>query len=419
MRTYGIKKIWPICAFFLCQGASLFGISYAVLPLLLLLIWLAMNILHKGDLLTDLIRDNRIRWISYFYIIFLATVIVSDLLTGGKVTHLDGSLYNVAIGVYILLGYLIARSFDGDILNNISHHWFAFVLFLLLILVEFHQRDIYRFHHGVFVYKNILFSSIILVGLISLSLSIEYYNINKLLSCISVILVLWSFYSVYKYSISEVLPSLYAVNFLIILLLSEKKYLMYIFSLSMFSPTIFILSRADVLLQLRSVDLTSLDTWMKLLNERQYVWSAVIRMIGQYPFWGVGSGNFSTTCKKILIQMNASSIYETFAHAHNILLHNFAVHGVFAGTAFIAFLLSIFRLIFNAHVDREGTVLRLAVFGMWCVYVLYGLVDNALLYEEIIPLFWGSVGLFMGIAVKEGREMHVGVPQGKRYNSRL
>ncbi|NMB19200.1 MAG: O-antigen ligase family protein [Erysipelothrix sp.] len=396
-----VKNKWPMHVFFISQGVSLFGIGYAVLPVLILLFWLVKTAIKTPGMFKDLFTDDRCYWVWIYYLLFIVTVIISDLTVGGKLTHLEGPLYNLALGVYMLLGYLVVKSYDSDEVQIFTNSWFVLWLFALLAIVEIYYRGIYRYHHGIFAAPHILFSGVIMVGLVNLAHLVERYNFNRFLSSISVILVLWSLISSYKYSVSDVLPHLYVICAFIIMLLSTKKLPMCFFSFLIFGSVICVLCKLDVLDQIKSIDLTSTDLWMGLLSGREYVWSATVRMIGQYPFLGVGSGNFSAVCKKILTEMNVASPYNTFAHAHSLLLQNFVVHGMFAGTAFIALLLSVFRLIFNNFGIERNMASRLAALGLWLIYVLYGSVDNAPLYEEMIPLFWGSIGLFMGMVAKE------------------
>jgi len=402
-----IKTKWPMHVFFISQGISLFGVGYAALPIILLPFWLIGTVKKTRNILIDFVVDDQIRWIAFYYVIFVLTVFMSDLIMKGSFTHLDGPLYKIAFGVFVMLGYVIAKSFDSNELQKVAHGWAVFWLCALLVVVEAHYKGIYPYHHGIFATPHILFSGLIMIGLVNVAYLAESSS-NKLLSLISVIMMLWSLFCSYKYSVSDLLPHLYLVGIIVIFLLSTKRLSMHIVSILVFASTVYFLFRPDVLAQLRSTDMTSADLWMKLLNERQFVWSAVTRMIGQYPLWGVGSGNFSAVCEKILREMNSTSSYSTFAHAHNLLLQNFAVHGVFAGIAFVVILLLVFRLIFNIFGSGEIAAIRLAMLGLWSVYVLYGSVDNAPLYEEIIPLFWGSLGLLMGIVAKERSKKHDG-----------
>ena len=73
-------------------------------------------------------------------------VIISDLAVGGKLTHLDGPLYGLSLGVYMLLGYLVARIYNLDEVLMLAHRWLALWLFLLLVVAEIYYHEIYRYH---------------------------------------------------------------------------------------------------------------------------------------------------------------------------------------------------------------------------------------------------------------------------------
>jgi len=403
MNMNNIKNKWPMHVFFISQGISLFGVGYATLPLLILLFWLIYSVRKsKNIIIRDLTKNNTIQWIVFYYFLFVVAVIVSDIVMNGNFTDLDGPLYKMAFGVYMLLGYLIARSFSSEEIQSTAHYWVVFWLLVLLVFIKIYYNGIYRYHHGIFASPHILFSGLIMISLINMAHIIENINIKNNIYLFSCILILLSFILSYRYSTSDVLAHLYLTCAFIMLILSTKKISMYLVSFLVFALIIFFAFNPNVFAQFKSVDVTHPNWWMELLNQREYVWSAAIRMIGQHPIWGVGSGNFRTVCGAILEEMNNTTPYMTFAHAHNLLLQNFAVHGVIAGTTFVVFLLAIFRSIFNSPANTTNATFRLATLALWAIYVIYGSVDNAPLYEEIIPLFWGTVGLFLGSAAKEG-----------------
>ena len=53
----------------------------------------------------DLFTDNRCYWVWIYYLLFIVMVCISDLIVGGRLTHVEGPLYNLALGIYMLLGY--------------------------------------------------------------------------------------------------------------------------------------------------------------------------------------------------------------------------------------------------------------------------------------------------------------------------
>mgnify|MGYP001216278624 CR=1 FL=1 len=403
------SRNWPVHVFFFCQGMTLFGVGYAGLPLILLLFWLVAASRNRFYIFFDLARDDRTRWVLFYYVIFISSIIVSDIFTRGNFAHLDGPLYNLALGVYMSIGYLLTRSFRSNELQEIAHRWLAFWLLVLLILVEADYREVYHYSHGIFSHPYILFSGVAMMSLANESYAIGRCNTKKLLSLGTAILVVWALSCTYRYCTSDVLPPLFMSGAFMVLFLSTKRYSIYVSSMLFFSGAAFILYDGHASACLRNFDLTSLDMsfiWHKLSSGRDYVWSAAVRIISQHPLFGVGSGRFSAACRSAMLEINPQPPYDTFTHAHSLLLQQFAVHGIFAGVAFIGLLFSLFRLIFHAVESRDSSIFRLMMLGLWFVYFFYGLIDNATLYEEIIPLFWGSAGLLMGAVVgkKGGQE---------------
>jgi hypothetical protein len=74
-----------------------------------------------------------------------------------------------------------------------------------------------------------------------------------------------------------------------------------------------------------------------------------------------------------------------------------AVHGLIAGVAFIGFLLSALRCVLYSYRREKALAFPLSVLGIFSVCFVYGLVEVAPLFEELIPLIWGSLGLLMGM----------------------
>ena len=127
-----------------------------------------------------------------------------------------------------------------------------------------------------------------------------------------------------------------------------------------------------------------------------------MRIFGQHPLLGVGSRNFSSLCREILAEMGLTSP-EDFSHSHNIFFQNVVAHGFIAGFAYLGIFLSLFRLVVQSLKTVSREIMTWAVFSILFVYVFHGLVDVAPYNEEIIPFIWGSVGLLMGMVVKEAK----------------
>ncbi|NLU28386.1 MAG: O-antigen ligase family protein [Bacteroidales bacterium] len=395
-----VKNKWPMHLFFIGLGAALFGVGYASLPLLLLLFWLFKSLKREPEIIKQVFRDDDLRWILVYYLIFIVMVTVSDLVMGGKLTHLNGPLYNLAIGIYMFLGFLIAKSFDTKSLHNISHRWLTFWLFLLLVIVELRYNGIITYRHGIFVHIHILFYGVVVMGLVNFVYFIERFEIGKVISWVSGLLSLWVLVCVYRYSISDVIPHLYVAGIVLIFVFSGKKWPMYILAVLLFGLAIFMITNDALLVKLQKIDLRSPNIWMDLLNGREDIWTIALRMIGEHPLFGVGSGRFGTVSEELLMKFGIVLRDNKFSHAHNFLLHNMAVHGIIAGLAYAGLLLSVIRLIIRSLTIQETETLSIAVFCIYFTYVIYGFVTNSPLNEEMIPLIWGSIGMLGGVVSK-------------------
>ena len=402
MNMSHVKNKWPMHVFFISQGITLFGVGYAILPVLLLLFWLVRTAIKTPDIFKDLFMDNHCYWVWIYYLLFIVMVCISDLMVGGRLTHVEGPLYNLALGIYMILGYLVAKSYDSDEVFKHAHRWLALWLFLLLAIAEIYYHEIYRYHHGVFAHPHVFFSGLVMVALVNVVFIIERFEYKKILSWFSCILALWALFSVYKYSISDIVPHLYIAGAVLVLLLSGRKHSMSILFFLMLGTAVFIILNSHILTKLQNIDLTSQSFWMGLLNHREYVWTVTLRIFGQHPLLGVGSRNFSSLCREILAEMGLTSP-EVFTHSHNIFFQNVVAHGFIAGFAYLGIFLSLFRLVVRSLKTVSSEIMTWAVFSILFVYVFHGLVDVAPYNEEIIPFIWGSVGLLMGMVVKEAK----------------
>lgn len=142
MNMSHVKNKWPMHVFFISQGITLFGVGYVILPVLLLLFWLVRTAIKTPDVFKDLFTDNRCYWVWIYYLLFIVMVCISDLMVGGRLTHVEGPLYNLALGIYMLLGYLVAKSYDSDEVFKHAHRWLALWLFLLLAIAEIYYHEI-------------------------------------------------------------------------------------------------------------------------------------------------------------------------------------------------------------------------------------------------------------------------------------
>lgn len=129
---------------------------------------------------------------------------------------------------------------------------------------------------------------------------------------------------------------------------------------------------------------------------RSYTYSAMLRIIGLNPIFGVGLGadslRYSIKCAEVY---KAESL---FIHGHNIYLQIWAESGVFA---LIAFLGSLFGALRAGRRALKGTAsrrLRGVVLG--CISglsgsMLFGITDYAWSYPRVMVLFWFIFALLL------------------------
>ena len=388
------KDNWPLHVFFISLGSALFGVGFAALPVLFLLGWLCCELKRNPKELINTIRDDRNFWIWVFYIVFLVVVFVSDIVNKSKLSNLDGILYSLAIGVFIACGSLLSRRNNARSVLALYSRWMTFWTVFVLSFVEFG-----RYKSGIFDNPNVLFSGIAMLGLLGLVFFMENKEHGNISRGISLACWAWSFSSIIRYSTSEALLPVFIVVSLILTILSDNSKSMVVLAVIFFCGALYFSFNGEILKSLESVDFVSIDFWRQLLNRRETIWTATARIISRYPLLGIGSGKFPEISSEILkaspdIKLGLQSYY---AHSHSLWTHQMAVHGLIAGTAFIGFLLSALRCVLYSYRREKALAFPLSVLGIFSVCYVYGLVEVAPLFEELIPLIWGSLGLLMGM----------------------
>lgn len=389
---------WPLHAFCFCLGAALFGVGFAALPVVVLFCWMLVKIRGCKGMMTRVFRDDPNFFIWLFFAVFLLFVVISDVVNGGKWTHLEGGLYSLAIGFFLVTGTLVAISHPHEKVVATYAGWIACWTVLLLFLLEMQYAGIYRFHHGVFVNPNILFSAVAMAGVVNLAFFMELPLRVPALKWVFPACAVWAASGVIRYSNSEaLLPVLIAAS-VILTVFSGNRKSMVVLAVALFFTAFYCSFDETILKSLGSVDFVSVDFWRRLLNQREAVWTVTARMISQYPLLGVGSGRFPEISTEILRANPEIKLrLHDYMHSHSIWVRHMAVHGLVAGTAFIGLLLSAARRVLYSYKKEKVLAFPLALLGLLLVYFLYGLVECAPFFEEMIPLVWGSLGLLMGM----------------------
>lgn len=400
MRFETIRENWVLHVLCISLGSSFFGVGYSALPVFALLLWtLKTTIKGKGKLLETML-DSRILWVWIFYALFLVTIVISDIAKGGKWTHLDGLSYNLATGFFMLFGFLIAGRSRVEETICVYFGWLSVFTFLLLGLVEMRFGGLYRYHSGVFVNTNILFTAVAMVGVAHFVRFIEKQGVTGVMRWISLACAIWAGMSMLRFSSSDALFPVFLGTCVFLVLLSDNDKAMFGFAVFLIGGGVYLVSSENILSHLASVDFVSLDFWREFFNKREAIWTLAIRIIAQNPLLGVGAGRFSETMHQIANEVSSIKL-GTIWHSHSLWLQHFVVHGVIAGCAFWGFLLSSIRCAARSYRTEKETTMPLTVLGIFMVFSLYGVVECAPLYEELIPVVWGGLGILMGILRSE------------------
>jgi len=139
------------------------------------------------------------------------------------------------------------------------------------------------------------------------------------------------------------------------------------------------------------------------ISSRNYIYSAVVRLIGKNWLLGVGLGTHALKRGVAYYGVSLSSF--PFGHAHNILLEIWGESGVFAAVAFVMAMFTSFRKGIQAKKRAATPFLRFAIAGGVAGLagsMLFGLTDCAWVFPRVMALFWALVGiLYCGIKLSK------------------
>lgn len=139
-----------------------------------------------------------------------------------------------------------------------------------------------------------------------------------------------------------------------------------------------------VLGDVRGVEITSAN-YANI--ERLAHWQAAVNMGREYPFFGVGAGNYQAAYDAFrLIDWD-----ESLGHAHNYYLNVFAETGIIGLAAYLSLimfvLVAMWRL--RSHPDQSVYYLSVGLAGSWVYLLIHSLTDN--LYVNNLFLHIGAI----------------------------
>ena len=140
------------------------------------------------------------------------------------------------------------------------------------------------------------------------------------------------------------------------------------------------------------------------ISSRNYIYSAMVRLIGEN--WLLGTGLGTNALKRAMHFYGAYTAEFPFVHAHNILLEVWGESGVFGAISFVMAMFTTFRKGYRAKKQAATPLLRAIVAGGMAGLagaMLFGLTDCAWIFPRIMVLFWALVGIiYCGIKLSKG-----------------
>lgn len=127
--------------------------------------------------------------------------------------------------------------------------------------------------------------------------------------------------------------------------------------------------------------------------ERIYIWQSALKMIADYPLWGVGAGHFND----IYVNngyINVLAKEPHLQHPHNIFLFYFVERGILAGISFILMLLTqIYILSKNILLNKQVNTFAFAGLIMIFGAAIQGCVDVVMDNRTYQLMYWLLYGL--------------------------
>lgn len=130
---------------------------------------------------------------------------------------------------------------------------------------------------------------------------------------------------------------------------------------------------------------------VRLDDQRWGVWAGAVRLIGELPWFGVGSqSNYADAYVSLNIEPLGMGAY---GHAHNIALGLAAEHGLPALGCYIALLAGLVRWCYKSGALTAGCM------SLFVAWIVMGQFEHILFFREVHGLF----GLLLGLHVAQAR----------------
>ena len=134
--------------------------------------------------------------------------------------------------------------------------------------------------------------------------------------------------------------------------------------------------------------LTMFNSGDSSIYTRGYIYTAMGRLIGLHPIFGVGLG-----AAAVKHAIEANSVYEAealFVHGHNIYLQIWGEMGVFGLIAFIGTMAFAIRAGLQLRNAPDGVLKAVGVGAACslCGSLFFGITDYAWSYPRVMVMFW-------------------------------
>ena len=144
--------------------------------------------------------------------------------------------------------------------------------------------------------------------------------------------------------------------------------------------------------------------------QRLDYWRTGFEIWKDHPIFGVGTDQFQryAALYRTPEQVKRDGVFVIPDKSHNVLIDHFANGGLLVGLIWVAFVVSVFFMLFKALQKNENVQIRrdLALLGtMWSTYVLQALISPDQIVLSLIG--YSSAGLIAGIYLKDAPTVKV------------
>jgi len=145
-------------------------------------------------------------------------------------------------------------------------------------------------------------------------------------------------------------------------------------------------------------------TGVHSLSQRMELWNRAIYAGADFPFTGIGLGQFPDTIQKLYPPSNIV-LSEEVPHAHNFFLHTLATLGYPGVVLYVAFFLILLAVLIRRirQASDWRRPLAIGLLGSLAVFLVHGLVDVPTYSPISAIVIWGLFGAMMAVGLAGDR----------------